>query len=306
LNKIKISALSIILTLIFVNFSLSQSGPGRSTGLAFLKLGIGGRASALGEAYAAVADEATATYWNPAGLTFVNRPQLAFTHTEWIQDITSDFLAFVFPAFGGAIGFSFNSNNVGGIERRVIPSDEPLGSVEAHDIAFGVSYGRAFNSSLSGGITVKYLYEKIFIESASGLALDFGVNFQPFENNMRFALVAQNIGSMGKLREESIDLPKTIRVGVAYLVEVEALGGAILFAADGVRVSETDFRGNFGAEFQLKQVLAFRFGYQTGFDEKNLAGGFGLNFKRYRLDYGYTPFNSNFGNTHRFSFGLDL
>lgn len=306
MNKIKTFGLSAILIVTFVDFSLSQSGQGSSTGLAFLKLGIGGRASALGEAYTAVTDEATATYWNPAGLAFVNRAELAFTHTEWIQGITNDFFAFVFPAFRGTIGLSFYSNNVGGIERRVIPSAEPLGSVEAHDIAFGISYARAFNSWVNGGLTVKYLYEKISIESASGFAFDFGVSFQPFQNNIRLAAVAQNIGSMGKLREQSIDLPKTVRVGLAYLVEIDAIGGAILFAADGVKVSETEFRGNFGAELQLKQMLAFRLGYQTGFDEKSLGGGFGLNFERYHLDYGYTPFNSNFGDTHRFSLRLNL
>ncbi|MFQ6113178.1 MAG: PorV/PorQ family protein [bacterium] len=306
MNKIKILTLSITLTVIIMNPCLSQSGQGGSTGLAFLKLGIGGRASGLGEAYTAVADEATATYWNPAGLTFISGPQLAFTHTEWIQDISNDFLGFAFPAFRGAIGLSFYSNNVDGIERRVIPSAEPLGTVKAHDIAFGISYGHAFNSSLSGGFTVKYLYEKIFTESTSGFAFDFGVNFLPFDNNLRLALVAQNIGSMGKLREESIDLPRTIRVGVAYLVEIEAMGGAILLAADGVRVSGTDFRGNFGAEFQLKQLLAFRFGYQTGFQQKSVSGGFGLNLKRYHLDYGFTPFDSNLGDTHRFSIGLNF
>ncbi|MFQ5823715.1 MAG: PorV/PorQ family protein [bacterium] len=303
---LKTSVLSFYFILISVNLCFGQGRQGSPTGLAFLKLGVGGRASGLGEAYSAVADEATATYWNPAGLAFISRPQLAFTHTEWIQDISNDFLAFVFPIFRGAIGLSFYSNNVGGIQRRVNPSAEPLGTVEAHDIAFGVSYGHSFNSAIKGGITVKYLYEKIFIESAAGFAFDFGVNYKPFENNLRIALAVQNLGSMGKLLGESIDLPKTLRVGVAYLVEVESIGGGILLAVDGVKVFETEFRGNFGAEIQLKEQLALRFGYQTGFDEKGLGGGFGINISRYHLEYGLTPFNSNLGDTHRFSFGLDL
>lgn len=306
MEKIKKITSIFFLIVLTSKLGFAQSGQGGATGLAFLKVGVGGRAGGLGEAYTAVADEVTATYWNPAGLTLVSHSQLNFTHTEWIEDISSEFLAFVFPAFRGAIGLSFYSNNVGGIQRRVIPSDEALGNVEAHDIAVGISYGRRFNSSVDGGITVKYLYEKIFIESAAGFAFDIGVNFHPFDNTFRVAFVAQNFGSMGKLLEESIELPKTFRVGVAYPIVLESLGGAILLAADGVKVLETDFRANFGAEIQLRERIALRFGYQTGFDNKSLGGGFGLNFDHYHLDYGFTPFNSNFGDTHRFSFGLDL
>lgn len=283
----------------------AQSGDAGNSGLAFLKLGVGGRAAGMSEAYVAVADEATATYWNPAGLAFLKRSQLAFTHTEWLQDISNDFLAFTFPAFRGALGLSVYSNNVGGIERRVRPSDTPLGTVEAHDLAVGLSYGRAFGDKLTGGLTVKYLYEKIFVESANGFALDLGFTFTPFDNGLRLALVAQNFGSMGSLLDESIDLPNTLRVGLAYHIPMQSMGGGILLAADAVKVFETELRGNFGVEFQVKNILAFRTGYQTGLEDKGIAGGFGVNFNRYHLNYGFTPF-TNLGDTHRFSIGLDL
>ena len=152
------------------NFSLAQTGHAGATGLAFLKLGVGARAGGLGGAFSAVSDDATATFWNPAGLTYSHRAQVAFTHTEWVQDITNEFLAFIFPAFRGTIGLSVYANNVGGIERRINPSDEPIGTVEANDIALGFSYATSINSSLKAGLTVKYLYEKIFIESAAGYA----------------------------------------------------------------------------------------------------------------------------------------
>ncbi|MFQ5708367.1 MAG: PorV/PorQ family protein [bacterium] len=283
-----------------------QAGGGGGNGLAFLKIGVGGRATGMSEAYVAVADEATATYWNPAGLAFVNRTQVAFTHSEWIADITNEYLAFVFPAFKGTLGFSFNSNNVGGIQRRVGPSAEPIGTIDANDIAFGLSYGRRFNDVISGGVTVKYLYEKIFVESAAGYAVDVGVTAQPFDNSLRFAFVAQNLGSMGTLLNESVDLPETIRAGVAYSLRLDAVGGDLLLAADAVKVFDTDLKGNFGAELLLRDRLAFRVGYQAGFDEKGVGGGFGVKLDRYRFNYGFTPFSSNLGDVHKFSIGLDL
>lgn len=305
MDKIK-TIVPVLFILLSVNFSSAQTGNAGTTGLAFLKLGVGARAGGLGGAFSAVSDDATATFWNPAGLTYVNRAQVAFTHAEWIQDITNEFLAFTFPAFRGTIGLSVYANNVGGIERRLNPSDEPIGTVEANDIALGLSYATSINSSLKAGLTGKYLYEKIFIESSAGYAFDFGLLFKPFSNPLKFAMVAQNLGSMDKLRAESINLPKTVRLGVSYLLALDGIGGTVLLAADGVKVVDADFRGNFGAELQLKDRLAIRIGYQTGVSQQAFGGGLGIKVNRYYLDYGFIPFDSNFGDTHRFSVALDL
>jgi hypothetical protein len=302
----KKNKLLIIVLLIWSANCIAQSGKGGNTGLAFLKLGAGARATGVGEAYTAIANDATAVFWNPAGLAGLQHSQLAFTHTEWVQDISNEFFAFVFPAFRGVFGLNVNVNTVGGIERRVNPSEEPLGTVEANDVAFGFSYGRSLSPSLKVGLTAKYVYEKIFIESAAGFALDFGAQFQPFAAPLKFGVSMQNFGSMGRLRAQSIELPRTVRAGLSYFVELKSLGGGVLLAADGVKVFENDLRGNFGVELQLKELLAFRFGYQTGLDDRQIAGGFGLHIKRYYLDYGYAPFGSNLGDTHRFSFSLDL
>jgi len=305
LEKIKAVTFFMIVILFSTNFSVAQTGNAGATGLAFLKLGVGARAGGLGGAFSAISDDATATFWNPAGLTN-SRAQVAFTHTEWLQDITNEFLAITFPAFRGTVGLSFYANNVGGIERRLNPSVEPIGTVEANDVALGLSYATSINSSLKAGLTVKYLYEKIFIESAAGYAFDFGLILQPFFNPLKLAVVAQNFGSMDKLRTESINLPKTVRLGVSYLFALDGIGGTVLLTADGVKVIETDFRGSFGAELQFKDQLAVRVGYQTGLSQRAFGGGLGLKMNRYHLDYGFTPFNSSFGDTHRFSFAFDL
>lgn len=304
MNIFRVLLVSLLLAVVSV--SSAQTGSAGATGLAFLKLGVGARASGMGEAYVAVANDAAATFWNPAGLSQLERSQFTFTHSEWIQDISSEFLAFAFPAFGGVSGLSVYVNNVGGIERRVNPTEEPLGTIDANDVALGLSFGRSLGSAIQAGITIKYLYEKIYLESASGYAFDFGLNVQPFGSKLNFALAAQNLGAMDELQAESVDLPKTLRFGVAYWLPLQALDGAVVLAAEGVKVVENDLRGSFGAEVQLKKMLALRLGYQSGSEDRSLAGGFGLSFRRYHLDYGYTPFGFNLGDTHRFSFGLDL
>ena len=111
---------------------------------------------------------------------------------------------------------------------------------------------------------------------------------------------------MNKLRAVSINLPKTVRLGVSYLLALDEISGTVLLTADGVKVIETDFRGGFGVELQFKDRLAVRVDYQTGLSQQAFAGGLGFKINRYHLDYGFTPFDSNFGDTHRFSFALDL
>lgn len=284
--------------------SVAQTGAAGKSGLSFLKLGIGARANGLGHAYSAVADDAEAVYWNPAGLMRLQKRQVTVTHTEWLQGISNDFAAFAFKGMGGAVGLSAYLNQVDGIERRTRPSDQPIGTVEANDLALGLSYARRFSSKLNAGVTFKYLYEKISLESANGYAFDFGFSFRPGTAPMYLALVIQNLGSMSELLNDSVSLPSTVRLGASYLI---GLGHSdLLLAGDLVKISDLDMRANFGTELKFKKHFALRLGYQTGNEVHGLSAGFGLLLKSVHLDYGYTPFSSDLGNTHRFSFALDF
>lgn len=306
-NRSQHGLIILIVTLIinFTTLAYSADNPA-STGLSFLKLGAGSRAVSMGEAYTAVANDASGTYWNPAGLVNLSGTELMFTHNKWLQDITNEFAAFGFRAGKNAFGVSFMSNTIGGIERRVKASAEPLDILNAHDIMFGLSYARGLGENLSLGTTVKYLYQKIYIESASGLAVDFGLQYQTPLQGLKTGLVFQNFGFMSKLQEESTELPQTIRLGLAYQLPFQILNGKFLLAADWMKILENTSHINFGFEYNFIHYLALRFGYQTGYDDKGLHAGFGVHFNRYRLDYAYVPFTSDLGNSHRISFGMRL
>ena len=74
----------------------------------FLKLGVSARATGMGSAFTAIADDATATYWNPAGIVDVTRTEVSLNHTVWPADVSLDFAAAVFalPFLPGAWGVS--------------------------------------------------------------------------------------------------------------------------------------------------------------------------------------------------------
>lgn len=297
---------SVYINLLIVSILCAQSGSAGSSGFSSLKLGAGARAGAMGEAYTAVSDDATSTYWNPAGLATIKNVELFFTHTEWVEDISHEFLSAALPAFNGAVAFSFYSTNIPGIERRVRPSELPLGTIEANDIAASLSYGRSINDKLSAGISVKYIYQKIFVESASGYAMDFGLIYKPLQNPLKIAVVVQNLGSLKKLKEEEVELPQTFKFGGAYEINFPSLGGTLLLAVDAVKIKDSDIRAFLGGEFSFKQNFSLRLGRQTGESAKSFSAGVGFRLDRYRLDYGFTPLQSDLGNTHKFSISLNL
>jgi hypothetical protein len=294
-----------LILLLAINFpQLFAADNPANTGLSFLKFGAGSRAVGMGEAYVAAANDASASYWNPAGLVNLSGTELLFTHNRWFQDITNEFAAVGFRARKNAFGVSFMSNTIGGIERRVIASAEPLDILTAHDIMFGLSYARRLGENLSLGTTVKYLYQKIYIESASGVAIDFGLQYQTPAQGLKTGLVFQNFGFISKLLEESTKLPQTIRLGLAYQLPFQILNGEFLIATDWMKILDSTSHLNFGMEYNFVKYFAVRFGYQTGYEDKGIQGGFGVGFNRYRLDYAFVPFSSDLGNSHRISVGI--
>lgn len=298
-----ILGLIIIIISIDLSAGYSKDNPA-NTGLSFLKIGAGSRAIGMGEAYVAIANDASGTYWNPAGLTQINGTELTFTHNKWLQDITNEFFAFTFQGGKNAFGISFMSNTIGGIERRVKASSEPLDVLNTHDIMLGLSFARKIGENVNYGLTVKYLYQKIYIENASGLAMDLGVQYKTPFSGLNAGFAFQNFGYISKLREESIQLPHTIRLGLAYQIPIQFLHGEFIFATDWIKILESTSHFNIGFEYNFIKYFALRLGYQTGFDDKGIHGGFGVKFNRYQLDYAYVPFTSDLGNSHRISFSI--
>lgn len=280
---------------------------GGNTGMAFLKIGVGGRAVGMAEAYTAIANDASATYWNPAGLAGLQKSELTFMHNQWIQDVSHNFFAIAFAKASHHFGLSFISNNVEGIERRVKPSTEPIGTVDAHEIAVGLSYARNVGETLRVGLTLKYLYERIYIESAPGGAIDFGCIYSPtWLTGLHIGLIAQNFGKMSELKQEAIDLPQTMKAGIAYLIPAKIGNGQFLLAADAIKILDGNSHVNIGLEFNFRQIISLRSGYQTGWEDKGFNAGMGLHYARYSIDYGFSPFTSDLGNGHRFSFSIVL
>ena len=77
-------------------------------GAVFLLISPGARAGGMGEAQVAVANDVYASYWNPAGLAFLEGSELAMMHVNWLPNLADDlyyeFLAFKQPIGYGTLG----------------------------------------------------------------------------------------------------------------------------------------------------------------------------------------------------------
>lgn len=283
---------------------ISQNG---TTGMAFLKSGVGGRALGMGEAYTAIATDPAATFYNPAALVLSTNPQILLMHKGWIADMQTEFLASSVAWDDFRFGLSINSTSINNLEIRTIPGD-PLGTFDVRYAAIGLSTAYKFSPLLGIGITGKFLFEKIYVEDASGFAADMGAHYiTPWDVQLSF--VINNIGSMSALQYESTRLPLTIRAGAAYTYFVSAIDANITGAADAVSFThEKETHLHLGAELDYKHTVAMRLGYQTGYEAKNksISAGIGVHYNIINLDYAYVPFQYDFGATHTVSLGIQF
>jgi hypothetical protein len=300
------------LLLVFLAFirtdGYSQAG---NSGLAFLKLGVGGRGVAMGDAMSASVQGAPATYYNPAGLLSssdtCSSVQLMFTHKEWVQDTRAEFLGgAVRISDNHALGISINSTTTSDIEIRTRPGPAD-GTFTARDFSAGLSYAYGFSDNLQLGTTLKFLYEKIFVDETTGFAVDFGAQYRPPVEHLVIGFMLANLGGTKDLRNEAIKLPALLRIGPAYAVPVESAQSVVTVGADFVRIfPEHRNYLDLGGEFFFNHVVAGRAGYQFGSEGRGLSAGIGLQYGIFIVDYAYAPLSSDLGNTHTISLALNL
>ncbi len=303
----KITKLLVFLLLLPAGISLAANGSGARTGLAFLKIGAGARSTAMGGAYSAVVSDAYSTYWNPAGLLNGNQSNVAFMHNEWIQGMTSEFVAL--QLHGGknsGLAFHLYTLAVGDIQVRTIPSENPLQNTDATNLSTGISYARRLTPEWDAGITVKYLFEKIFIETASGGAVDFGLRYHPKNSSLGFALVLQNMGKMNSLQAEATVLPFIVRLGAMYRVPQLEGPLKLILSTDVEKIRFEDTRVHVGSEIGFHGQLFLRVGYVSGYDSRTFSFGAGIQKSAFRFNYSLTPFKDDLNNGHRFSLILQL
>ncbi|MFH1353330.1 MAG: PorV/PorQ family protein [bacterium] len=281
-------------------FTLSAAGNGTS-GAQFLKIGVGARAVAMGEAYAGMEGDINSIYWNPAGLSGIDNPQTSFSHTAWFQNIKRENLTSGYPTASGFMALGINYLTAGGIDKYDNAGDSTGESYAPADMLMTFAYSKKMKK-VSIGSNLKYISSNIDGEIATAIGADFGGIYR--KNKLNIGLAVQNLGTKMKFVKDEFSLPLNIKLGGAY-----KFGRSFIAALDFNFPNDNDSRVNTGVEYSKKYgenlVVALRTGYKTnteGLDASDgLSAGFGLRYGECLMDYAWVPYG-DLGVSHRISF----
>jgi hypothetical protein len=304
--------LILILTLMLTGL-LRASDPG-TTAADFLNLGAGPRAIAMGDAQVGLANDVYSTYWNPAGLSTLRTQEAAFVQTQYLQNISQEYLAYAMPQTRfGSFGASFTYQGYGSFS-GYDASGQPTASVGANDMDLGISYSRdlykdeRYGSELSAGVTGKWIREQLDQASANAYAGDFGLLFSPgirwgeSLNGWKAGLALRNVGTAMTFDQESFALPRTLAAGLSYTGNWR--DESITVTLDGRQPNSGARSMGAGLEIWTLQSFVLRGGYTTEGDlGSGLRVGAGIRFKTIEVDYAFAS-EGPLGNTQRF--GLTL
>ena len=336
MKRFKQSVTLIVLSLSFAS-GIQAASTAKYAG-EFLAIGIGGRALGLGGAYAALANDVTAGYWNPAGLSHLQYPQISLMHDERFAGLINyDYGAVALPVgVSGTLAISAirlgvdNIPNTGnaGIDANGNPlppnSLQNFDHVDPNkvtyfnsaDWAIYFSYAKKSSEQFSYGANVKLIRREVGNASATGLGFDLGAQYMPtdqFALGVNFQDITTTLVAWSTGTNELIS--PTLKLGSAYYID--AFGGRFAPAFDvDLRFEDRETASNYhigrisadfhtGLEYDIHSLVAVRAGLS---DIGSLNLGTGIHLPKFDIDYSFAKFDGaeNLGNTHRISLTFTL
>ncbi len=300
----------LLLTFAFclLTFDLPLHAASGSEGAAFLEIPVGAGPAALGSAYSALAHDAYAPIYNPAGLGFVNNTQLAAQHLSYLESINYEFGSLVTPlkanisAFGASIQYlgsgSINRTEVDSSGAAINNGDQ-TGTFSSYFASYNLAYGQKVLERLALGVTGKMIRAKIDDVSASAYALDLGGLYKA-NDKLNLSATVNNLGTKINFLNQSDPLPLEGHVGAAYDVRRNITTTAeVVYSKSGLA------SGRFGAEWTPLEAISLRTGYKTETTKglSALAGltvGLGLHLFGQEFAYAWLPYG-DLGDTQYFS-----
>ncbi|MCC6398818.1 MAG: PorV/PorQ family protein [Bacteroidetes bacterium] len=331
-------AIALALGLLVIPASAQKVTKVGTTAAKFLSIPVGARALGMGGAFVGVASDASAMFWNPAGMARAKQAEVLVNHAEWLADIDFNWGGVMMPLGDlGTVGVSVTSLSMAEMERTTEEQPDGTGQTfSAGSFALGLSYAKNLTDWFSIGGTARYVNEHIWNSNATGFAVDIGTLFTTPFDGLTFGAGISNFGTKlqmsgddllvqkdispnngnnanvnANLSTESFDLPLTLRIGVAYQA-LENEDQSLILAVDAAHPNDNAEYLNLGIEYAFFQrIVWLRGGYKaigaTDSEEKFTVGGgvrYGLTSDLvFRLDYAFERFG-RLSNVHKFSVAL--
>lgn len=275
----------------------------------FMKIPIGARATAMGGAFVAVADDASSVFWNPAGIARLQGSIVAVHHVNWAADVNLTQATYVF-----SLGFlpgmlAVNARALYADDMEVTTVFNPDGTGEYFDAgysSYGLTYARSLTDKFSMGLTASLVHAGLDDLGSNAFAFDVGTLYDTGFRSLKIGMAIENMGSELSYIDgaKSAKLPILFRVG-GSIMAWQALEHQVVTTAEFSHPPDNNERLNVGAEYAFKNFFFLRGGTNFGYDAEKLAAGVGVKFptslsSETRFDYSYTGM-SDLGAAHRFS-----
>jgi hypothetical protein len=268
----------------------------------FLMIGHGARAAALGGAFTAMSSEVSSAYWNPAGLSSLDRTGVSLGHFAWYQDITVEQVSFGLPLsdrFAGALSATYvNYGEIAGYDVDGVST----GDLVAYDWVGGLSLSVALSESFALGVTGKYVNQRLDDFSASAFAADLGLRYST--ESFAAGATVVNFGGDLTFNQVSEKLPTAARFGLMF----RPMAGTVATSIEVEQRFQGDLMIRQGLElgFQDSYYLRAGYDYLPAQDGRRLATGMsagaGLRLDFAEFDYAFTPNDkSTSEDLHRFT-----
>ena len=284
-----------------------------TTAFPFLKINIGARAVGMGGAFTGLADDASALYYNPAGMTSLEGNRFILGYHNYVVDIQSGFVGGVWKLNdNSALGAYASYLNYGEFIATDQQGSETGETFGGGDLLVSVGYARRLSYKVEIGGTVKMIYETLEEYSASGMAVDLAAKYSGDRRRFSAGIMVQNLGTqLSTLGEEEYDLPLTVRGGISY----KPIGLAMILASDVIVPLDNQIDIAVGIEYYELQPFYIRLGwnsfgtnYRTADSDDNWAGlsvGVGFDVSQYNIGYAFQA-GAEFGDMHRITFTGNL
>lgn len=234
-----------------------------------------------------------ALYSNVAGLAFTKHTEIIFAHSIYLKGSQIGINAFGLSQKAGQTGviaLGIMSMNFGDIPITTTdnPNDDKqgLGTYSPKFMNINIAYAKAFSNSIYGGINFKIINEAIPDVSATGLALDAGIQYVSGigkkEDNIKFGISLKNIGTRLKYngsgltfrttipgassestvsqRAQDFELPSCVNIGAAYDITMPK-SHSLTAAANFTSNSFSKDQYSLGLEYGFASVLYIRTGF---------------------------------------------
>lgn len=257
-----------VLTALFGLVLAAGLGPS-ATGFTFMKIGVGSRPVAMGQAFTAVADDANALFYNPAGLALECPLDISVTACQMLKGV-SYFTGGLTVPFARRFGAGLAGGLLNTTDIRRDELGQELGSFSSSEIIAGPGLAVRLVRGLAVGAAGKYVYSRIDSFSAGAISLDAGVLYQPVKY-IKLGASLLHLGTPRRFIKNWEYQPVNLRGGAAFKLPVQ--NNHLLLAAD--LSVYPDYGPTIGAGGELKldlqqlgagqnSRLFLRGGYQSG------------------------------------------